>query len=179
MTELLQAIEQANDHGGVLVGLDHRRKGIDRLKEKFADKLEFGLGSSPVDVAGKIHDAVRYTFCFDPDSYVGGHDNVVATLEANGCVQTYSKNHWLDGPQYKGINSQWRTADGGRFELQFHTRESFYAKETLTHPPYERLRSPRTSWEERLELEAYQWLVCSTVSDPKAIGQIADQERLA
>ena len=179
VTEILQAIEQANEYGGVLVGLSHRRKGPDRIKEKIADKLDLGLGHSPGDVAGKINDAVRYTFCFDQDTYVDGHNDVVALLDASGYTATYSKNHWLDGQQYKGINSQWRTADGGRFELQFHTRESYYAKETLTHPPYERLRSPVTSWEERLELEAFQWLVCGTVAEPSTIDQIADQERLA
>ena len=86
-------------------------------------------------------------------------------------------NRWLDDQSYKGINSQWRAADGGRFELQFHTRESFYAKETLTHSPYERLRSPGTSWEERPELEAFQRLVGGAVTEPSGIGQIADQER--
>ena len=114
VTDHLQSIEQANIHGGVLVGLDHRRKGADRIKEKVADKLELGLAGSLVEAAEKIHDAVRYTFCFDPDNYVGGHDDVVAALDASGCTRTYSKNHWLDGEQYKGINCavedrRWRT----------------------------------------------------------------------
>ena len=62
-------------------------------------------------------------------------------LESAGCQMTYSKNHWMDDPQYKGVNSRWETPDGGRFELQFHTPDSFYAKEELTHPSYDRLRS--------------------------------------
>ena len=43
--------------------------------------------------------------------------------------------------KYKGINSQWIEPDSGqRFEVQFHTRISFEAKQ-LTHPAYERLRT--------------------------------------
>ena len=60
-----------------------------------------------------------------------------ADLSLAGYQMTYSKNHWLDDPQYKGINSRWETPDGGRFELQFHTQESFYAKEVLTHRSYD------------------------------------------
>lgn len=179
VTELMQTIEQDNQYGGHLVGLDQRRKGADRLKEKIAEKLDLGLGASPSEVASDIHDAVRYTFCFDADHYVDGHDNVVAQLEARGFTQAYSRNHWLDGKQYKGINSQWRTSDGGWFELQFHTTESFYAKETLTHPAYKRLRSPGTDWAERLELESFQQLVCGVVTEPAGIERIKDQERRA
>lgn len=177
VTELLRTIEQRSLHGGFLVGLDRCRKGADRLKEKMAEKLDLGLGVSPSEVAGEIHDAVRYTFCFDADHYVDGHDDVVAQLEASAFTQAYSRNHWLDGKQYKGINSQWRTSDGGWFELQFHTTESFYAKDMLTHPAYERLRSPRTDWAERLELESFQQLVCGAVSEPAGIERIKDQER--
>ena len=39
--------------------------------------------------------------------------------------------------QYKGINSQWIDPESGqRFEVQFHTRISFEAKQ-LTHDAYE------------------------------------------
>jgi hypothetical protein len=64
--------------------------------------------------------------------------------------------------------------DGGRFELQFHTRESFYAKEQLTHPPYQRLRQRSTTPAERVELLAFQREVCATVPKPPGISQIPD-----
>ena len=37
VTELLQKIQQDNPYGGYLVGLGHRLKGEDRLKEKIVD----------------------------------------------------------------------------------------------------------------------------------------------
>ena len=67
VTELLQKIQQDNPYGGYLVGLDHRLKGEDRLKEKIVDKMRVKVGSSrqPTPLA-TINDAVRYTFCFGP-----------------------------------------------------------------------------------------------------------------
>jgi hypothetical protein len=54
-----------------------------------------------------------------------------------------STNHWAD-PEYKGINTRWITQQGQRFEVQFHTPESFHAKEILTHKAYERIRDTTT-----------------------------------
>ena len=44
--------------------------------------------------------------------------------------------------EYKGINTRWVTQEGQRFEVQFHTSESFHAKQNVTHDAYERLRNP-------------------------------------
>jgi hypothetical protein len=44
----------------------------------------------------------------------------------------YSKNYWTDA-EYKGINTRWVTAEGQRFEVQFHTPDSFHAKHQVTH----------------------------------------------
>ena len=63
----------------------------------------------------------------------------------------------MPGPsdQYKGINSQWIEPDSGqRFEVQFHTRISFEAKQ-LTHDAYERLRTHQVDKFEELVLEAF------------------------
>jgi hypothetical protein len=43
-----------------------------------------------------------------------------------------STNYWGD-PEYKGINTRWITRQGQRFEVQFHTPESFHAKQQVTH----------------------------------------------
>src|ERR1022692_3188274 len=176
VTELLQKIQQDNPYGGYLVGLDHRLKGTDRLKEKIVEHLESEVGSTATDAASEINDAVRYTSCFGPGEYVDGHGYVHRMLESAGCEMTYSENHWIENPQYKGINSRWETPGGGRFELQFHTQESFYAKEQLTHRSYNRLRSPDTSWDELPELEAYQCTVSGALPEPAGIAAIPRRE---
>ncbi len=175
-TEQLRQIQDDNPHGGYLAGLEHRIKGEDRLKEKIVDELESVIGTSVADAASRISDAVRYTFCFGSEEYVSGHDDVQRRLESAGYRMTYSKNHWLDDPEYKGINTRWQTPEGARFELQFHIPESFDAKEHLTHKSYDRLRSTETSWEELPELELYQRTVSAAIPQPDRVAMVPDQK---
>ena len=73
--------------------------------------------------------------------------------------------HWSKD-QYKGINSQWIDPESGqRFEVQFHTRISFEAKQ-LTHDAYERLRTHQADKFEELVLEAFQRKVTAEVPVP-------------
>src|SRR5260370_38766447 len=84
-----------------------------------------------------------------------------------------SANYWAD-PEYKGINTRWVTQQGQRFEVQFHTPESFHAKQGVTHEAYERLRSPQTADEERRELEDFQRDVSSHLQVPDGAADIPD-----
>jgi len=174
VTRLLKHIEVENPHGAVLVGLEHRLKGAERLKEKIADKMNIKGLADPADAAATISDAVRYTFCASAEEYVAAHAHIGRQLESARYRRAYGKNHWLQDVDYNGINTQWATPDRGRFELQFHTRESFYAKEQLTHPPYRRLRQRSTTPAERVELLAFQREVCTAVPRPPGISQIPD-----
>jgi hypothetical protein len=89
----------------------------------------------------------------------------------------YSKNHWRDDPEYKGINTRWVTPDGQRFEVQFHTPESYHAKQEVTHASYERLRSPLTQDAERAELRSFQREVCRWIDVPEGATTIPDHQR--
>jgi len=66
------------------------------------------------------------------------------------------------------------TPQGQRFEVQFHTPESFHAKQHATHDAYERLRRPQTTDEERRELEDFQREVSSHVQVPDGAADIPD-----
>ena len=72
----------------------------------------------------EVADAIRYTFCFQPDNYARGYYDVKERMEDRGHEMYYSTNWWTD-PEYKGINTLWVITDGQRFEVQFHTPESF------------------------------------------------------
>jgi hypothetical protein len=84
-----------------------------------------------------------------------------------------STSYWTD-PEYKGINTRWVTQRGQRFEVQFHTPESFHAKEVVTHKAYERIRDLTTSRPELGELHAFQREVSARVRTPDGAADIPD-----
>jgi hypothetical protein len=83
------------------------------------------------------------------------------------------KNYW-SADQYKGVNSQWIEPDTGqRFEVQFHTRISFEAKQ-ITHGAYERLRTGRPDQFEHMVLGAFQEKVTGEIPIPLGATDIPD-----
>lgn len=174
LTEHLGEAESENAYGGWLEGIKHCLKGEERLKEKVANELGITPAMTPRDAINKLNDAIRYTFCFESANYSDGYLNVKGRLETREYRMVYSKNHWRDDPEYKGINTRWVTPEGQRFEVQFHTAESYHAKQEVTHGSYERLRNPLTEDGERSELEAFQREVSSWISVPDGALEIPD-----
>jgi hypothetical protein len=162
-------------HSMWLEGLDCRLKGEQRLREKIEHTARGNLDASPGQVARDIPDAIRYTFCADAPRYTDGFRDVCQQLEERGYHMYQCKNLW-DKQEYKGVNSRWITPDGQRFEVQFHTPESFHAKQHLTHWAYEQLRSTieNIARAERLELKAFQRHVASCIETPERADEIPD-----
>jgi hypothetical protein len=169
----MQDIERESGSGS-LHGWQFRRKEDDRLKEKIAEKVEHQPDRTVGEALREINDAIRYTFCLDSSGYVVGYEDIKYQLQDRGYRMVYSKNHWRDDPEYKGINSRWLTSDGQRFEVQFHTLESFHAKQEITHRSYERIRNRLTVRSERLELESFQREVCRWIAVPGEAESIPD-----
>jgi hypothetical protein len=165
---------EAEVPGAKLAGLEHRLKGEDRFKEKVAEGLALKPERAVEKVVDRIPDAVRYTYLFERDRYVDGYWDVREQLEESGCKLILSRNYW-EGPEYKGINTRWRTGDGQRFEVQVHTPESFEAKQT-THEAYERLRDPRTDRHEMDELKEFQREVSRRIPIPDGVAEIPDYQ---
>lgn len=94
------------------------------------------------EIADRIPDAVRYTYQFDAADYARGYQDVCSHLGSEGYTLVRSTNTW-DSPDYKGINTRWSTPEGPLFEVQFHTPDSFAAKQE-THELYEKIRDPQT-----------------------------------
>jgi hypothetical protein len=118
-----------------------------------------------------MSDAVRFTFAYGTGHYAEGVILDTERLKAEGFELIKLKKLW-EGDQYKGINSQWRRPESGlRFEVQFHTPESYEAKQ-LTHWAYERLRGSEVSPTERRELEEYQRRVNGLIASPPGIAGI-------
>jgi hypothetical protein len=172
----LRAVERDNAHGARLAGWEYRLKGEERIKEKVAAKIEHEPGRSPEDALRGINDAIRYTFLARSDSYADVYQDVGALLRDRGYTMVYSKNHWLDDPEYKGINTRWAAPSGQRFEVQFHTSESLHAKQEITHDSYDRIREPTTGRPERRALEDFQRSVSAAIPMPHDALRIPDYE---
>jgi hypothetical protein len=171
ITPALRAIESQNPDRH-LIGLDDCLKGRDRFKGKVSGMMK-ELSFSLDEAVRYVPDAIRYTFQYREIRYTQGVWADITRLKDQGFELEKLKNSW-SGEQYKGINSQWIDPDSGqRFEVQFHTRISFEAKQ-LTHNSYERLRTKQADAFEELVLEAFQRKVTTEVPVPPGATDIPD-----
>lgn len=176
ISDTVRNAERQTPYLGWLAGYDCRLKGGDRLMEKVLESLDAQPDATPEEVVGHIPDAIRYTFCFKKDDYSAGFSDVKSRLESAEHEMYYSKNSWSDA-EYKGINTRWVTPGGQRFEVQFHTLESFHAKHEVTHKAYERLRDPKTTRAEREDLQAFQREVSSWIPIPRRVEEIPNYKK--
>ena len=172
ITPALREIE-SHDPDRHLVGLQYRLKDRDRIKEK-VDVITKALGHSTKEAISLIPDAIRFTFQYEEARYTQGVWADIARMEGRGFKLLTRKNFWSHD-QYKGINSQWIDPESGqRFELQFHTRISFEAKQ-ITHTAYEQLRSqPKPDELETMVLRAFQREVSAAIPIPPGAKDIPE-----
>jgi hypothetical protein len=167
----LRAIE-SQDPDRHLIGFERCLKGRDRIKEKVCGMIR-ELNFTPEEAVLLVPDTIRYTLQYREGHYTQGVQADIARLKDQGLELSKLKNSW-SSEQYKGINSQWiEPGTGQRFEVQFHTRISFEAKQ-LTHDAYERLRTKQADRFEELVLEAFQEKVASEVPVPPGAAGIPD-----
>jgi hypothetical protein len=158
-----------------LAGLENRLKGEERFKEKVFGELRAKPERSIAEITERMPDAIRYTFQLDSERYVAGYWNLHQRLEVGGSEFLMNRNFW-DSPDYKGVNTRWLGPDGQVFEVQFHTPESYQAKQ-LTHTAYERLRTGTGPGAERPELESFQQDVSARIPIPDGAKGIPDYRK--
>jgi hypothetical protein len=164
---------ESQDADRHLTGFDYRLKDRDRIKEKAYDKMQEFVDFSPEEAIAGVSDTIRYTFRYREAHYTQGIWSDIERLKDKGFELHKVKNFW-SSEQYKGINSQWTEPDSGqRFEVQFHTRTSFEAKQ-LTHDAYERIRTRQADKFELLVLAAFQRKVAAEVPVPRGAADIPD-----
>lgn len=162
ITPLLQSME--ND-SRKLIGLEYRLKTPESTARKLllnAHDMEISLE----EAADTVKDALRYTFCLADEAYTDGVDEILKVLDERGFTFDKVKNYW-GSEGYKGINTNPVTPDGFVFEIQFHTQDSYDAKEVKTHALYEIVRSEESSEAEKEEASAKQLEIFATVPVPE------------
>jgi hypothetical protein len=159
---------EAADPERCLVGMEHRRKGQDRIMEKVATALEEQPDLTPEEALVSVKDAIRYSFRYTEEGYSRGVHADIDRLAGAGYELVDIRNSWAD-EEYKGVNSRWRVPENGQlFEVQFHTDISFQAKQ-LTHEAYERVRRLSATKSEQDELAHFQQCVNSHVPYPPGV----------
>ncbi len=174
VTRALRAVEAAVP-GSRLVGLEHRLKGEDRYKEKVAAELYAKPDRPLTDITDGVPDSLRYTFTLNPRTYIADYRRSAGILNEMGYELKLVRNYWQND-QYKGINTRWIAAGEQPVEIQFHTRESFAAKQ-FTHAAYERLRNPVASDAERQDLYEFQGEASEVLQVPENAARIADYRK--
>lgn len=166
LTPALRRVEAQLDHGTLVPDTEKfALKSPDRFKEKLAKMIGTEPDRPAADLATDIHDGIRYTYILDFEHYSSGVDRARRLLREDGYEPVGFKPNW-SGREYKGINSRWRDpASGQCFEVQFHTPDSWEAKQK-THDAYEKIESPQTSPAERVRLREYQQRISAQVPIP-------------
>jgi hypothetical protein len=162
---------EAADPERHLFGLEHRRKGQDRIMEKVGAALEEQSDLTPEEALVSVKDAIRYTFQYAEERYSGCVHADIDRLKREGYELVDIRNSWAS-EEYKGVNSRWRVPENGQlFEVQFHTDISFEAKQ-LTHEAYERVRRTSATSSEQDELVQFQHRVNSYIPYPPRVLDI-------
>lgn len=169
ITKELQDIVEAN--GGKLVGLEYRLKTRDSLKRKVLSDLQFN--SNIIEVVNSINDNVRYTSIIGSNNYVKHYYNVKKDLEKHGYKLIKVKNFWTSkNNPYNGLNVIVENNIGYKFELQFHTQESFDLKQGILHKLYEQYRILPLNSTEAKEIQMKMFEISEKLEPPKDIEVI-------
>ena len=173
LTPALRRIEGQLDHGTLIPDTEKfALKSPSRFKEKLAKLTARYPERGSEQLASAIHDGIRYTFIIDPPAYVASVHAAEQKLSAEGFRLQLRKPTW-DDPDYKGVNSRWLDPEtGARFEVQFHTPESWEAKQ-VTHGLYEKLVDPRTTPEQRSRIDDEQRRITARIPIPEGATGIA------
>lgn len=143
----------SNDTGIQMVGLEYRLKTKDSFLRKVGTKSENSLDLQRIkDTISTTDDVIRYTYQDNALSLADSYKNVAKALRDKEYEIVEVKNHWLNkGNPYNGINCTFRSPENQKFEIQFHTPESYGVKDRM-HKDYEAWRLLKASSPEAIAL---------------------------
>lgn len=148
ITEDLQNI--AEKISAEMVSLENRFKSEESLTRKMIDAAKIN-SQSYKDISDTINDVLRYTFILSFENYTDSFQKTIEMLWKVGYYIPEKRiwNAWKTAGKrfdkgYRGINITVISSQNQKFELQFHTEESFGLK-TKTHFLYKKLRNKKFS----------------------------------
>jgi SPP1 gp7 family putative phage head morphogenesis protein len=160
--------ETASATGMKQVGLQYLLKARDSFLRKIRSNYDPGGNQY------EIKDILRYTYTASAQDLADKTLKSIEALKKKGYNTIEIKNTWTNkNNPYKGINTTVISPDGQKFELQYHTPESFTLKDGKLHELYEkqRLLTDVTS-EEYLKLQQEMFELSDSLVKPKDIEKV-------
>ena len=150
---------------------DSEQWGILKSKESYLRKIESKYSENGNKY--EINDILRYT-------YIGSNNKLtektlynIQDMKQKGYETIKIKNTWNDkNNPYKGINTIVKDKDGFKFEVQYHTQESFNLKNNEMHELYEKARVLEKNSEEYLNLSKQMFDMSEKLHIPKDIEKV-------
>ena len=146
-------------------------KDRDTLITKVTEYLAVKPWLLPDQAVAAVCDAIRYSWVIPAGEYAAGVHELVQRLRDQDFRLERLANFWA-APDFKGITSVWRSADGKLFEQQFHNPESRHARD-LTFRMYDRMRQPGISPGYRTKIRALIREVMEAIPVPPGAAVIA------
>jgi hypothetical protein len=155
-----------------LVGLKNKFKEQDSLAEKLSNN-SIKWNQPLANEAKRNNDTLRYTMIFSLNKYQSGYKQVLDELAKRGYQVQKMWDAWqMEGTEndtgYRGINVTIISSQMQKFELQFHTAQSFRVK-TETHGLYEERRNPKTDRQRDVEILEIMKEIASEIKRPKGV----------
>ena len=138
-----ELLDLQEDQISYFVELDARFKTAYRIKEKILQKMQVDQ-MSMIEAINSICDALRYTIVIDDRLYKDKMEEYIRKIEDMGNQVIKFKNAW-GNEYYQGLNVSFIDHDGFKFEVQFHTPNSYSIKEGKLRDVYNIIRDPDSS----------------------------------
>lgn len=155
-----------------LAGLEFRLKTLSSLVRKIETDLNDGFALDVV--LSKMRDVIRYTAILDYHDFFNQYQEIINQLKNYGYRLIVVKNTWHKGKPYKGINTIVEK-DGIKFEIQYHTQESFDLKNGKLHELYEIARNDNTPFDTKREIQLKMIELSDKLKQPKNISSILNK----
>ncbi|MDU5106522.1 minor capsid protein [Clostridium sp.] len=167
--------EISNNSGSELVGLDFRLKSKESYLRKVNTDSKNSLEPDIIkNVIEDTNDIIRYTYQSSYKDLTNKYFEINNALNEKGYNQIKLKNTWLvKSNPYKGVNCNYVAPSGQKFEIQYHTPESFELKNGELHSLYEKWRviENKTS-KEAIELSKRMAELSSKLKYPDNINKV-------
>lgn len=164
ITAAMQEIAEKN--GGELQGLEYRVKTPSSTYEKMHERDE------ETDIHD-MNDIIRYTQIYTGDKLAEGANASLTDMQEKGYTVERVKNTWdEENATYRGINAVVCDPNGQRFEVQFHTQESFELKNGELHALYEERRTMSDDDPRAVEIDERMIELSAQLERPENIEEV-------